>query len=145
METVSQNEQFQSICRSVDLGSASYLSIAPAVLVLFAQTLDFTAMHAVTATHAFRIIGKFCDDRNTAAFDLFVAIAAAYITIRAPKINALVTKRTVSCPELFERAIASDDDHIPKIVYTSYEEFKFSDEPLYLDAAERYVEKLSKS
>jgi hypothetical protein len=137
MEVIGKLKHFREICEEVDTASITYSTLAPLVLALFAQTQDFTALHAVTATHAFRWVSKYC----SASHDLFVGLAAAYVSIRAPKVMEIEpTQKQVSWEPLKEKAIASNDDHVPKIVYTCFEEYRVHRDPTYFVAASKYAE-----
>jgi hypothetical protein len=46
----------------------------------------------------------------------------------------------LSWKDLFEKAVLSYDDHIPKIVYTCYREYCFHSNSIYLATAEKYFE-----
>jgi len=140
MELIGQLESFQSICRQIKVADVNYQTIAPLVLTLFAQTQDFTALHAVTSTHAYRIVSRYFGDTGTSAHCLFIALAAAYVTIRAPAIRKLsLIHHSVSWQGLMDTAVNSNDDHIPKIVFTCFEEFKEHNDPLYFEAARQYA------
>lgn len=41
---------------------------------------------------------------------------------------------------LKEKAISSNDDHVPKIVYTCFEEYRVHGNPSYFSTASKYVE-----
>lgn len=140
MEMISKLDRFRQICSQLDVAATSYESIASLVLALFAQTQDFTALHGLTATHAFRLVSPYCPF----ARELFIGLAAAYVSIRAPRVNKIEKNEIqVAWKDLQEKAIQSNDDHVPKIVYSCYEEFCVRGDPLYFDAAKRYVEKVS--
>lgn len=142
MEIIAELEQFQTICSQVRIGEDAYKLIAPLVLALFLQTQDFTALHAVTSTHAFRIVSRYLAEDVSIARDLFIALAAAYVSIRAPKVEGLDANLQVgSWDQLAQKAIGSDDDHIPKIVFSCQQEFLANKNAAYFAAADRYVTK----
>jgi len=141
MEVVAQSADFQRVVKGIDVREVSYESIAPLILQLFAQTLDFTALHAVTSTHAFRLVSKYCSDVARPAFSLYLAIAAAYVTIKAPKVIQGESEVTPNWKELKACASNSNDDHVPKIVYSCIEEFNHHGNPLYFEAAKKYASK----
>lgn len=144
MEIIGQIPDFQRIIEQVDPSQVSYETLAPIALDLFYQTEDFTALHAVTALHAFRLVSKYLEDKKVAAHCLFVAIAAAYVSIRAPKIEYIERiPAEVSWRALMQTAIDSNDDHVPKIVYSCREEFAYHRNSLYFAAALKYVSKLT--
>ena len=143
MELIGHMEGFQRICSQVRWTDLNCQTIASLVLALFAQTADFTAMHAVTANHAFRTVSSLYSVDGTSCRHFFVALAAAYVSIRAPKmIGELPSLPSITWQELMDRAVQSNDDHVPKIVYTCHEEFKVYRNPTYLIAASQYVAKI---
>jgi hypothetical protein len=135
------------ITGQLDETRSSYKELAPLVLSLFALTQDFTALHAVTSMHAFRILIEHAPQQDTSASrkSLFVALAAAYVSIRAPLVTPLeIPTQDDSWDALTAKAIQSDDDHIPKIVFTCREEYSYSGNPSYLEAAKRYLDKFGR-
>ncbi|MCX6119044.1 MAG: questin oxidase family protein [Proteobacteria bacterium] len=138
MELIARLARFRQICAGLNVEIATYENIAPLVLELFAQTNDFTALHAVTATHAYRLVSKY----HSASIEIFIALSAAYVSIRAPKIQVLEpVSIDVHWNSLKERAVRSNDDHVPKIVYTCFQEYCVHSDSRYFLAACTYVEK----
>ena len=80
------------------VGPGSLAAIARAMLGMYLGSGDnFTALHAVTGTHAYRMIEPFIDvaDRTTGRRYLWQSLVAAYVSIGAP---ALVVPAPGSCP-----------------------------------------------
>lgn len=98
--------------------------IAAAARALHACTGDFTALHAVTGTHAVRTVLPFLDEEHQALAlrFLFQAIAAAYVTIATPPVTPVDTAHAPSWAEIDTVALASDDEHVVKLAYTAREE-----------------------
>ena len=143
MEIICQLPRFREICSQLDTVAASYQELAPLVLNLFAQTQDFTALHAVTSLHACRIVYEHAPKIDSLAnrLNLFVALAAAYVSIRAPQIKPIEVSPPVTWDSVIAAATLSLDDHIPKIVFSCREEYSHSGNPIYLEAAKRYLDK----
>jgi hypothetical protein len=85
--------------------------VADFAISAYASFDDFTLLHAVTATHAFRLISPFIAD------SMLGHIAA--------------------------RAIESDDEHVIKLVYAAFAEFRIYADPLYQYVAMRQVASIS--
>jgi hypothetical protein len=99
------------------VGPGSLAAIARAMLGMYLGSGDnFTALHAVTGTHAYRMIEPFVVDRTAGRRYLWQAVVAA-------------------------RAAASDDDHEIKLTDIAREEARHWDESggLYLRAAATHL------
>ena len=140
MAVVGQMEEFQNIVKNVDSSVLKPTDLADLILALFAQTRHFTALHAVTSNHAFRLVAGKVSLPLQAYLSYFASVAAAYLTVGSPKIIDEPNKNLVNFDQkaLAEIATASQDDHIPKIVYTCFEECEFYQNKLYLQAALNY-------
>jgi hypothetical protein len=129
---------------AVRVGAGSLAAIARAVRQLYLGSGDdFTALHAVTGTHAYRMIEPFVDpaDRAAGRRYLWQAVVAAYVSIGAP---ALVVPPPVKLPgwnEVAARAAASSDDHQIKLTDIAREEARHWNETggLYLRAAATHL------
>jgi len=126
--------------------------MAQAAIALYWQTNNFTALHIVTGLHAARRVMAQLPATLAQRLlpDLWVAFCAAYVSTGAPPLAASHVTLHATLPEeelladsadtwhdLFTTAIASDDDHVIKLVYTCYCENRRAPSPLYLAAAAR--------
>ncbi|AEK60077.1 questin oxidase family protein [Collimonas fungivorans] len=122
--------------------------MARAVIALYWQTNNFTALHIVTGLHAARRVLSHLPAALVQRLlpELWVALCAAYVSIGAPPLatsNATLDDEETladspdTWQDLFTTAIASDDDHVIKMVYTCYCENLRAPSPLYLAAATR--------
>jgi hypothetical protein len=102
----------------------SLARIAVAARMLHACTGGFTALHAVTGTHAVRVVLPFLDDDQQvlALRYLFQAIAAAYLTIATPPIAPLDASPAPSWDAIIAAAVTSDDEHVVKLAYSAGQE-----------------------
>jgi hypothetical protein len=85
---------------------------------LFLATADFTVLHLVTACHATRILQPYL---GAGALDHFaVAMLAAYASIGRPDFDTVLdaAKNPPDWQALSARAIASNDEHDLKLVYS---------------------------
>jgi hypothetical protein len=103
---------------------------------------DFTALHAITGTHAFRLLEPHLADADlaTARRHLWQALVAAYVSIDAPAPTVPATAKTVpSWTEIVTRATASDDDHDLKLTDVAREEERHHRDPRYRRAAAAHL------
>ena len=121
---------------------ASLTGIAACAATLYASTRDFTALHTVTATHAMRILAPLLGDSDVecAARHLLQAVGAAYVSIGTPsllsreEVESLThgaSPSIASWDAIAAAAVASDDEHVIKFVYTCREEDAAYGRPLY--------------
>lgn len=113
-------------------------SIARSVATWFASTGDFVALHAMTATHAFRLASPHFDVEE-ALPHFWRALCAAYAAaglqeVEVPDIDAVPPWGAV-----LAAAVASDDEHDIKAAYTAWSEERAYGGELYRLAAARYL------
>jgi hypothetical protein len=111
--------------------------IAGAVVRLYAATGDFTALHAVTATHAFRQLLPFVQQPADGVRYLWQALAAAYVTIQAPAVTAPNGRNVPTWELIASKAAASRDPHDLKLVEIARDEESCYHDPMYRLAAAR--------
>ena len=122
--------------------------MAQAAIALYWQTNNFTALHMVTGLHAARRVLASLPAALVQRLlpDLWIAFCAAYVSTGAPPLAAshvtlpeedILPDSADTWHDLFTTAIASDDDHVIKLVYTCYCENLRAPSPLYLAAAAR--------
>lgn len=118
--------------------------LARATINSYWQTPDFTVLHTVTATHAARIV--FAQLPKTLVKQLlphlWIALCAAYAsagTLASPEANTPEVE--VGWRDICRMAVASDDDHVIKMVYTCLCEDRRHPSPLYRASAARLLSK----
>ena len=102
---------------------------------------DFTLLHAVTATHAFRLILPFVADPTSAMRYFWRSIMIAALSSGVP-LHSEWSKEDVGLldwADIAARAIESDDEHVIKLVYTAFAESQKYSNPLYQFVAMRQV------
>jgi Questin oxidase-like len=126
---------------SLRIGSESLDSIARAAIRLHVASGDnFTALHGVTATHAYRMIEPFVPDRSMGRRYLWQALVAVYVYIDAPQVGAPVAGgRLPGWDQVIAEAAASDDDHKLKLTDIAREECRHYRDPTYLRAAAMHL------
>jgi hypothetical protein len=115
--------------------------VAEFAITAYASFDDFTLLHAVTATHAFRLLMPFFADPALATRYLWGAIVIAALSTGLPLHNDWPKEEahTAAWADIAARAIESDDEHVIKLVYTAFAEFRRYGNPLYQFVATRQV------
>jgi hypothetical protein len=119
----------------------SLSDVAAFALSAYASFDDFTLLHAVTATHAFRLIMPFSTDSALATRYFWRAIMIAALSTGLPLHRDWTMARAhgTEWADIAARAIESDDEHVIKLVYTALAEFRIYRDPLYQYVAMRQV------
>jgi hypothetical protein len=124
---------FAEHAASVDPAQLDLDSVANAVLRAYAASGDFTLLHGVTGTHAFRMLAPYASDPAAALRDFWSAILAAYAGAGAPRAEGwgLEGRDTLDWPEIHARAVKRDDEHDIKLAYTCWREWQHRGDDLY--------------
>ena len=113
---------FDDFVAALRVGPDTLDELAQAALDLYVHTLDFGALHAVTSTHALRLLLPHSPDPELALRYQFQALLAVSLTIPA---SSHIVPSTAPLPDwsgVAAAALQSDDDHDSKLVYTCREE-----------------------
>lgn len=141
MRAVSQKSEFAPVVDMLAIGPETHDRVARCSLALYAATLDFCALHAVTGTHWLRLIAPRTPDRATALRYFWQAIAALAPKIGFPPLpsaDELETWRRMPLPhwpEIYREAVTRDDEHDLSLTFSAGEEFKQYGDRLYQYAA----------
>ena len=125
--------------------SGTLAELAAAAVTLFAATGEFIALHAMTATHALRLVAPWMDDPRRALAYHWRALLAAYGSMGAPPLASETEIARLRCAEapgwteLHATGLASNDDHVIKSIYSAWREDQVYHDPLYAFAAARYA------
>ena len=85
----------------------------------YALSGNFTALHLLTACHAMRVLGAFVDDGGAALRWFWQAWATAVV---AAGLKPLPAARLQPWDRIVAIALASDDEHVVKLVDSCREE-----------------------
>ncbi|ADO42797.1 questin oxidase family protein [Ketogulonicigenium vulgare] len=136
---------FASLAGSLDMVPDTPRQMAAAALALYAQTMDFSALHAVTGLHWLRTIAPHLDDPMPLYPVLWAIIASLIPKIGFPTLptaEALEVMRQTPAPDwpaIFAAACASDDEHDISLTFSAYQEQQIWGDPLYQVVAARRV------
>ncbi len=133
---------FAGVVDWLALDAATPGRVAATSLALYAATMDFAALHAVTGAHWVRLVSAVCDEPLLMRC-FWQAVAALVPSIGFPSLpspEALEAWRNRPCPDwptIMARAVASDDEHDISLVFSASEEEKVYGDPLYRVVAAR--------
>ena len=141
MRAIALKPEFAPVVDLIAIGPGTHDQVARCSLALYAATLDFCALHAVTGTHWLRLIAPRTPDRATPLRYFWQAIASLVPKIgfpTPPSADQLEGWRRMTLPdwpEIFREAITHDDEHDLSLSFSAGEEFKRYGDPLYRYAA----------
>jgi hypothetical protein len=140
LERMRNAAQLPELALTVDAlapGADTLAKIAAAAVHLYTSSHgDFTALHTVTATHAFRLLQPYLRRNGPGVRYLWQAFVAAYVALHAPAIGEPALP--ASLPEwdaIVTKALLSTDAHDLKLVDIAREEGAFYQQPIYRYAA----------
>jgi hypothetical protein len=145
MRAVGRDPRFAPVIDWLAIDQRTLPRMAGASLVLFAATMDFCALHAVTGSHWIRLIPADRVDRALLIRHFWQAIAAVYPKMGLPALpdeTTVATMRAAPCPpwpEIAAKACASDDEHDHSLVFSAWQEEQAYGDPLYRRVAARRV------
>jgi len=118
MQAASADPGFNALIEPIEIGEGTLEDLAREAAALYAASGDFAALHLVTSAHAVRVLLPFVDEPLDAVADYAVAWtagrAAATLTPGDPA-------PLQPWAMLVETAIASDDEHVIKLVHSGLE------------------------
>ena len=93
--------------------------LARAAALAYAGSGSFTALHLVTATHAMRVVAAFIDDQDQAWRWYWQAFATGVV---AAALKPRPAAPLLGWEQIIEAAVAAEDDHTAKLIYSCHEE-----------------------
>jgi Questin oxidase-like len=149
MKAWAQSPLFTSLAPALRVDAETLTTFARFAGTLYSQTGSFTVLHMVTSSHAMLVLRPWLGDTAFAArwfgVALFAALRAARVTreqIAAalhamPPHNFADDLPRLPWHEITATAIASNDDHAAKIVYSSRALFELLGDDMFHAAATR--------
>ncbi len=134
---------FAGIVDRLAFGADTPRRMAETALAVYAATMDFSALHAVTGLHWVRLVASHLDDPEPLYRAFWQVIAALVPKIGFPALpsaDSLASLRLTPAPgwpEIFAAAIASDDEHDVSLVFSASQEEAVWGDPLYRVVAAR--------
>jgi len=105
----------------------------------YAQTGNFTLLHLCTGCRAARVLLPFADDLEAASRQLVQAYTAGYLASGAGVAEPVSPGLATGWDAVLHAAMASDDDHVIKLVHTCREQAAVYGAGPWLQAAARAV------
>ncbi len=109
---------FAELAPRLRIDDATWQDLAAGAVALYAASGNFTVLHMVTASHALQVLMPWIDDRAAALRHFSVAAAAA---LKAADACPGTTPTARPWSEVVRHAIASDDEHVIKLVHAARE------------------------
>ena len=125
MRAVSQKPEFAPVVDMLAIGPETHDRIARCSLALYAATLDFCALHAVTGTHWLRLMAPRTPDAATPLRYFWQAIASLVPKIGFPglpsadELEAWRRAPLPDWPEIYREAVARDDEHDLSLTFSA--------------------------
>jgi len=145
MRAMAAKPKFRLVIDWLAIGPDTLKRVAAASLALYAGTMDFCALHAVTGTHWLRLLWPVLPDPNLALRHFWQAIAALYPKIGFPDLPSAEMldqwrhAPAPNWPEIEAAAVRSNDEHDLSLVFSAREEWKVYGDRLYQVVAARRV------
>ncbi len=144
MEHVADDTAFDLACGHPSFDESSLGEIAAAMVRAFAATQSFRLLHAMTATHALRIVLPLARDSDQLMQDFWRAVVAVYVSAGAPPLPAerMWQQEFDAVPAwslLNAQACESEDEHVIKATYTAWSENNVYHDRVYGLAVQRYL------
>ena len=142
MRAAAAEPEFAPVVDWLRIGPDTMARVAATSLALFAGTMDFAALHAVTGAHWVRMVAAICPDPLLLRY-FWQAVASLVPAIGCPSLPDPATLerwRIMPCPDwpaIVEAAIQSDDEHDISLVFSAREEEQVYGDRLYRVVAAR--------
>jgi hypothetical protein len=142
MKFAAELPEFRAKVNALAPDDTTLAALAAATVRIFSDSNDFTLLHAVTSTHAYRLIQPFMTQPELGLRYFWQAVLAAYVSVGAPRVVEPPAGDVPSWNESLARARASLDEHDIKLVEVAHEQSAFYADPLYRRAAARRLKLL---
>ena len=145
MRALAAKPEFKPVVDALAIGPQTFERVRQASLALYAGTMDFCALHALTGCHWLRLLAPATPDPAVALRYFWQAIATLYPKIGFPDLPSAETLdawRNLPCPdwpEIEAAAVACDDEHDLSLTFSAREEWKEYGDRLYQVVAARRI------
>jgi hypothetical protein len=138
MDQAAQGAVYQSLADALqpfaDLQSA-IASLAALAAERYVASPNFTVLHMITGMRALRVLAPWIESQEVVQPILIRAFTAAYLAARVVPLATAPEPRLRTWPEIIAAGIASNDDHVIKLVHACREEASVYGEENYLRVA----------
>lgn len=133
---------FIEVVDSVVVDDGTFGRLQAIAAAIFAESLDFVALHGVTGLEAMRRVRHVVDDPRLIDREALRSLCAAYVVCGCPAIPETSGEAIApSLDGLARAALASGDEHDLKIVDTAVKVAELPSGATVLDAARRYLDR----
>ena len=141
LKNAAKHSAFPGLVARVHPGKLSIDTLAAAVIRVYAASNDFTVLHGVTGTHAFRLLAPHVADPEGALAHLWQAVVAAYLGAGSPAAegDALLGNGALAWEQIHALAIQCSDEHDVKLAYSCWCEHARTGDDLYRRVASSRV------
>jgi len=122
MRAAAEQSAFDAAVAALAILPTTLDDIASVSLSLYLGTRDLMALHAVTSTHALRLLLPYLEQPKLAVRYQFQAVLALGLTISGRKLRQPSLERQPGWPTIVSAALNSSDDHDIKFAFTCHEE-----------------------
>jgi hypothetical protein len=126
---------FASTVAGMNMDESHLPRIAGTALAIYLSRENIATLHAVTGTHAFRLLLPYMEDIKTAVLALWQAVCAVYVAVDAPILKEPQAKELPPWDEIKMKSIPCHDVHTIKLVYSCFEEDRLYNNYCYKIAA----------
>jgi hypothetical protein len=134
---------FPLIAASLEVDDLTLDRLRQAAALLFLGANDFNSLHAVTGLHAARVLSDFTTDRRAFAREVWRALLALYLSLDRPEMPSPAAAAEFTAEDLpdwnaiLPVAVADDDEHVIKLVFSCLAESRAGGGRLYRYLAAR--------
>jgi hypothetical protein len=134
---------FPLITASLEVDDLTLDRLRQAAALLFLGANDFNSLHAVTGLHAARVLSDFTTDRRAFAREVWRALLALYLSLDRPEVPSPAAAAELTAEDLpdwnaiLPVAVADDDEHVIKLVFSCLAESRAGGGRLYRYLAAR--------
>ncbi len=137
MRDAEQALPYRALAGSLVINDDILAQLAGFAAALYAETGNFTVLHLVTGCRAARVMLPFAGDAADARGSLVRAFTAACLASGVARARRLAPPAPVEWSVLAAGALASDDDHVIKLIDACKEEAAFYGDTRHRQAAAR--------
>jgi hypothetical protein len=134
---------FPLIAASLQVDDLTLDRLRQAAALMFLGADDFNSLHAVTGMHAARILSDFAVDRRAFAREVWRALLSLYLSLDRPEVPSPAAAAELTAEDLpdwnaiLPAAVASEDEHAIKLVFSCHAESRSGGGRLYRYLAAR--------
>ena len=135
MRVVANSQAFARHAGRLRIDEHTLTALADFAAQRYAVTRNFTVLHLVTSCHAMRVLLPWLDDPRSALQAYARAYAAACIASGIELQSSPLPGPALSWRQLAQRAVASNDEHVIKLVHSCREDAQAYGDGARLQAA----------